>query len=115
MDIAKKLGLVNYTNDDPTFCVHGVSSSFQSVEMKICLQNFSARKTALGDSPLGQVIRALWFLGKDRCDSQAVQSAMAMLNTDEIQELTSSSHLMPGWLTKIVRYANGWQPESLFF
>ncbi|MBP9094266.1 type IV toxin-antitoxin system AbiEi family antitoxin domain-containing protein [bacterium] len=115
LDIAKKLGLVSYTNDDPTFCVHGVSSSFQSVEMKICLQNFSARKTALGDSPLGQVIRALWFLGKDRCDSQAVQAAMAMLNSDEIQELTSSPHLMPGWLTKIVRYANGWQPESLFF
>jgi hypothetical protein len=115
LDIAKKLGLVSYTNDDPTFCVHGVSSSFQSVEMKICLQNFSARKTALGDSPLGQVIRALWFLGKDRCDSQTVQSAMVVLNDDEIKELTSSAHLMPGWLTKIVRYANGWQPNPYSF
>ena len=114
LDIAKKLGLTNYKNNHPTFCVHGVSSSFQSVEKKICLQNFSARKTALGDSPLGQAIRALWFLGKDRCDSLAVHTAMVMLNDDEIKELTSSSNLMPGWLTKIVRYANGWQPESLF-
>lgn len=112
LDIAKKLGLVSCTNDYPTFCVHGVSSSFQSIETKICLQNFSARKTAIGDSPLGQAIRALWFLGKDRCDIQAVQIAMAMLNDGEIKELTSSSHLMPGWLTKIVRYANGWQPDS---
>ncbi|MDP3510488.1 MAG: DUF6088 family protein [Candidatus Melainabacteria bacterium] len=115
LEIAKKLGLVSYRSDDPTFCVHGVSSSFQSVEKKICLQNFSARKTALGDSPLGQAIRALWFLGKDRCDSQAVHTAIAMLSDAEIKELTSSAHLMPGWLTKIVRFAIGWQPKSLFF
>jgi hypothetical protein len=114
LDIARKLGLASLASVEPTFCVHGVSSSFQSIATKICLKNFSARKIVLGDSPLGQVIRALWFLGKDRCDVHAVQSAMRMLNDDEIKKLTNSAQLMPGWLTKIVRFANGWQPEMAY-
>ena len=113
LDIARKLGLINYKSDNPTFCIHGVSSSFQSIEQKICLRSYSARKIALGDSAVGQAIRALWFLGKDRCDSAAVQTVMAMLNDSEVAELTSSAHLMPGWLTKLVRYTNGWQPEVI--
>ncbi|CAN5211847.1 hypothetical protein BH11CYA1_BH11CYA1_35470 [soil metagenome] len=113
LEIARKLGLVNYSSEHPTFCVHGVSSSFQSIEQKICLRNFSARKIALGDSAVGQAIRALWFLGKDRCDSPAVLSAMTMLNDCEVAEFTSSAHQMPGWLTKIVRFTNGWQPAVI--
>ena len=112
-DIARKLGLIHYGSDGPTFAVYGVSSSFQSVDQKISLKNFAARKISLGDSPLGQAIRSLWYLGKERCDRRAVKAAMASLSADEVTELTSSAHLMPGWLTRLVRHANGWQPQTI--
>ncbi len=112
-DIAQKLGLIHYGNEGPTFAVYGVSSSFQSVDRKICLKNFSARKISLGDSPLGQAIRCLWFIGQERCDRRAVQTAMAFLSADEVTEMTSSAHLMPGWLTRLVRDTNGWQPQTI--
>lgn len=112
-DIAKKLGLTHFGSDGPTFAVYGVSSSFHSVDQKICLKNFSARKISLGDSPLGQAIRSLWYLGKERCDRRAVKAAIASLSADDVTELTSSAHLMPGWLTRLVRYANGWQPQTI--
>ncbi len=112
-DIAKKLGLIHYGSDCPTFAVYGVSSSFQSVDQKISLKNFSARKISLGDSPLGQAIRSLWFIGKERCDRRAVKTATAFLSADEVTEMASSAHLMPGWLTRLVRHANGWQPQTI--
>lgn len=112
-DIAKKLGLSSYGSEGPTFAVYGVSSSFQSVDQKICLKNFSARKISLGDSPLGQAIRSLWFIGQERCDRRAVKTAMAFLSPDEVTEMTTSAHLMPGWLTRLVRHTNGWQPQTI--
>jgi len=83
------------------------------VDQKISLKNFSARKISLGDSPLGQAIRSLWFIGQERCDRRAVTTAMAFLSADEVTEMTSSAHLMPGWLTRLVRHANGWQPQTI--
>ena len=103
LDIARQLGLVDTAQDQQLFSVHGVSSSFQSMKRQISLKSYSPRKIALFDSPIGEVISALWFLGEKNCDNSSVAKALSTLNPDCVQELAQSAHLMPGWLTRKVR------------
>ena len=113
LDIARQLGLVDAAQDRKLFSVHGVSSAFQSMKREISLKSYSPRKIALGDSPIGEVISALWFLGEKNCDNTAVAKALNTLNHECIQALTQSAHLMPGWLTRKVRFNIDYQQWHL--
>jgi len=103
LDIARRLGLVAENQDQQLYSVHGTSSSFQSIKREISLKSYSPRKIELGDSRIGEIISALWFLGERSCDNSAVQIAVRTLSKNEIIELSQSAHRMPGWLTKKVR------------
>ena len=103
LNLAKLLGLTDGEPSQQLFCVHGVSSKFRSITKEITLKSQSARKIALEGTRLGETISALWFLGREKCDSRAIELAMRSLDDDEIQELTQSAHRMPGWLMKLVR------------
>ncbi|CAN5206492.1 hypothetical protein BH11CYA1_BH11CYA1_26280 [soil metagenome] len=103
LELAKQLGLSDGDSSQQLFCVHGVSSVFQSIKREIKLKSHSARKIALEGTRLGEVISALWFIGRQKCDSFAIQLATRALDDDEIHELTQSAHRMPGWLMKLVR------------
>jgi len=103
LDLARRLGLVVEKQDRPIYSVHGVSSSFQSMKREITLKSNSPRKIELGDSPIGEIISALWFIGEKSCDDAAVQNAVRTLSEKEIKELSQSAHRMPGWLTRKVR------------
>jgi hypothetical protein len=108
LNIARKLGLVAPYLERPLYSVHGASSTFQSIKREISLKSYSPRKIALGDSPIGEIISALWFLGEQNCDHSAVTRAISSLNNKEVQELAQSAHRMPGWLTKKVRFNIGY-------
>lgn len=112
LDLAKQLGLTEAETTQLLFCVHGVSSSFQSIKREITLKSLSARKIALEGTRLGETISALWFLGRDKCDEHSVKLATKALNDDELYELTQSAHRMPGWLMKLVRTTIGSQKKS---
>ncbi len=103
LDIARRLGLIKENQDQQRFSVHGVSSSFQSKKREISLKSHSPRKIELGNSRIGEIISALWFLGEKSCADSAVQFAVRTLSDNEIKELSQSAHRMPGWLTKKVR------------
>ncbi|MBP9090034.1 hypothetical protein KBI23_03335 [bacterium] len=110
LNIAKRLGLVARAPDQQLYSVHGVSSSFQSMKREIRLKSYSPRKIALEDSPIGEVISALWFLGEKNCDNSAVARALSTLKHEGVRELVQSAHRMPGWLTKKLRFNIGYQP-----
>ena len=111
LDIARRLGLIARAPDQPLYSVHGVSSTFQSMKREISLKSYSPRKNELGDSPLGEIICALWSLGEKNCDNTAVARVLSTINSEGIRELAQSAHRMPGWLTRKVRFNIGYQPE----
>ncbi|MFA7339938.1 MAG: DUF6088 family protein [Candidatus Obscuribacterales bacterium] len=111
LDMARRIGLHSFSQEQPLYSVYGASSCFQSQKTEIRLKCHSARKIALEDSPLGETISALWSIGRKNCDIAAVQTAMSILNNEEIKELSQSAHRMPGWLTRIVRFGISLQPE----
>jgi hypothetical protein len=110
LDIASRLGLAARDLAQPLYSVHGVSSAFQSMKREISLKSYSPRKIALGDSPIGEIISALWFLGEKNCDNSAVARALSTLNPERVRELAQSAHRMPGWLTRKLRFNIGYQP-----
>ncbi|CAN5575589.1 hypothetical protein BH11CYA1_BH11CYA1_20990 [soil metagenome] len=112
--LAKQLGLTEGEPPQQQFCVHGVSSTFQSIEGEITLKSHSARKIALEGTRLGETISALWFLGRQSCDSIAVELATRSLDDDELHELTQSAHRMPGWLMKLVRSTIGRPKRTIY-
>ncbi|MDP3508729.1 MAG: DUF6088 family protein [Candidatus Melainabacteria bacterium] len=112
LDIARKIGLVAAAQDRQLFSVYGVSSAFQSVKREISLKSCSPRKVALGDSPIGEIISALWFVGEKNCDNSAVTRALGTLTHEDVRELAQSAHRMPGWLTRKVRFNIGGHSNS---
>ena len=112
LDIASKLGLVAPDQAQQLFSVYGVSSVFQSMKRELTLKSYSPRKIALGDSPVGEIISALWFIGEENCDNSVVASALSHLSPEGIRELAQSAHRMPGWLTRKVRLFIGSQQSQ---
>ncbi len=112
LDIASRLGLVAPAQERKLFSVYGVSSAFQSMKQEITLKSYSPRKITLGDSPVGEIISALWFVGERNCDNSVVASALSHLSPDGMRELAQSAHRMPGWLTRKVRLFSGFQQFS---
>jgi hypothetical protein len=112
LDIARRLGLVAPAKEQKLFSVYGVSSAFQSMKREITLKSYSPRKITLGDSPVGEIISALWFVGEKNCDNSVVASALSHLSSEGIRELAQSAHRMPGWLTRKVRLFSGFQQAS---
>ncbi|MBP9093497.1 hypothetical protein KBI23_20930, partial [bacterium] len=110
LDIARRLGLVASDLAQHLYNVHGVSSTFQSMKREITLKSYSPRKIALEDSPIGEIISALWSLGEKNCNDLAVTRALSALNDEAVRELSQSAHRMPGWLTRKVRLSFGHRP-----
>ena len=113
LDIARRLGLAAHDLAQPLYSVHGVSSAFQSMKREITLKSYSPRKIALEDSPIGEIISALWFLGEKNCDNSTVGRALSTLNHEGVRELAQSAHRMPGWLTRKIRTNIGYQPGQI--
>lgn len=104
LEFAERLGLAAQAQHQRQFSVHGVSSSFQSIKREILLKSYSPRKIALGDSPIGEIISALWFLGEKNCDNSTVARALSSLNSEGVWEIAQSAHRMPGWLARKIRF-----------
>ncbi|MFA6208973.1 MAG: DUF6088 family protein [Candidatus Obscuribacterales bacterium] len=109
LDIARRIGLIAEPAEHPLYSVYGVSSCFQSQKKEITLKSHSARKIALEGSSIGETISALWFLGRENCDFETVQTALRTLSKDDIRELGQSADRMPGWLTRMIRYGISFQ------
>lgn len=97
-DIAKALGLAQSGNLEPTFSIDGRSSSFRYGSEVIHFKGTSPRKL-LDEGRTGRVIRALWHIGRERCNEYVVMVATASLGFSDRLELRDLSRLMPAWMT----------------
>jgi hypothetical protein len=104
-DAANELGLDVEKNKELTYATDGSSTSFHFGDMVIRFKKVSARKMELGDSQLGQVIRALWHLGSRMLTSQAVETASARLRRHHREELRRSGARMPAWLSDYLLFS----------
>ena len=79
----------------------GRTRSISVGKSKIQLQHASARKMALAGRPAGMALSALYYLGKAEVTPLVVAKIRAKLEPSAFQELCSSIHLMPSWMSDI--------------
>jgi len=84
------------------FHVRGKSSSFAYENKRIYMQGTTERKTHLGDSAAGKLIRALWYVGKKKSDSH-LRRVIEALRSDQILAILEHSAWMPAWLSDQIR------------
>jgi hypothetical protein len=102
-DLAREFGLVTEPAQAPTFLVNGRSSSFGFGELVINLKGTCMKKIYLGDCIAGEVVRALWHVGKKGCNSAAIAMVTRRCGRVERQLFRQSARWMPGWMSSQFR------------
>ena len=97
-DTAREKGLLPEGNAGPTFHINGCTSSFLSTRGRIQFKQLSERKTLLGDTRVGQGIRALWYLGPQHLKTNAC-ILFDWHNRFDRFELRVAACWMPGWMS----------------
>ncbi len=100
-DLAHEQGFVSEGNTSPTFFVNGGNSSFRYGRVRIRLRSSSNKRMQLKDTEIGKAVRALWYLGKDVCDSKHVERAVYSISGPDVRrQLVLSKAWMPAWLAE---------------
>ncbi len=98
-DLAKKLGLVEEANREPSFITDGPTSSFLYGETRIHFKGAAPRKVNLIVKDQGPLINALWYAGRLRTDGTRLMNATRHLGRTERHQLRESMPVMPTWLS----------------
>jgi len=99
-DLAHELGITGEPARGHVFMTNGRTSAFHLNGQRITSKGASPRKMALGDSPPGCVIRALWHIGEQAVTSKIVALATRALTFNQRTELGALAASMPGWLSE---------------
>jgi len=97
-DLAAQLGLIDRKPAQPTYIINGHTSSFQAGGTTIHLHGACMRKLLPRETLAGQVMRALWHLGRQLCTPRAVMIATARCGRSDRQALRDYIAWMPSWL-----------------
>jgi hypothetical protein len=103
-DVAKELGFANEGNQSPAFACSGRSTSFRFGEQVIRLVGMSPRKLHQGDNLSGQVIRALWHLGKAQCTTGLIALTYPRWS-EAVAEIHASAKALPHWMNNLFYWA----------
>ena len=96
-DAAHALGLGGEANHSPTFAINGRSSSFRFGRTVIRFVSVSPRKQVGDDSLLGQVVRAMWHLGRERFTDGVIARSYPRWSSACLL-LEQSAPLLPHWI-----------------
>ena len=80
------------------FATNGATTSFRVGNRVVRLVKTSLRKMQLADTPVGLVIRALWYLGSRACDVKAASLLLEQLSGRDKRLLRLSAAGMPQWM-----------------
>lgn len=111
-DTGHRLGIQSRPNPAPTFATSGCSSSFLfNGETRVYFKRASARKRQLSQTKMGDVVRALWQLGRKNCDLEDIRTANISPGRSDRLQLPSLAGLMPTWLHCRFRWHDAPRPK----
>jgi hypothetical protein len=98
--VAQEIGLPTDGIRLPEYCtIDGHSTSLQVSTLKFPLLGLCPRRMKLPNSKAGNVINALWHIGRKRFNKELLRDATIKLNYSDRQELLTHISLMPAWLS----------------
>lgn len=101
-DVAAELQITDVPPPSDVYMTNGKSSSFLVKNRRVTLKGTSPRKMALGDDPVGRVIRALCHLGSKKVDAHIIGAATRQFNIQDRIKMGRLCRSMPAWLSEYV-------------
>jgi hypothetical protein len=83
------------------------TTAFKISGRVVQLKRTSGRCEKLSDDKIGQAIKVLWAVGKDRIERELVKKVTEGYTKEEFADLFSRSGLMPYWLLSAIREGTG--------
>jgi hypothetical protein len=102
-EAAQRLGLSTQVPTKLVYYTTGRSRRFHVGQLEVTLKHVSPRKMALGSRPAGEVLTALWYLGKKQVTPQVIGQIKSRMPPEEYEAFKSASALMPAWMAESVR------------
>jgi len=100
MEVFETLKRNAETNPEPIYAVGGRSSAFRYGDKVIRFKGTSPKLIAQGDDPVGLVIRALAYVGKEICDAYVASCAVRGFNIQQREKFRESTQYMYAWMHK---------------
>jgi hypothetical protein len=102
--IVRKLVGLSVDDEPHIFATDGATSSFEARGERIYLNSYAPRKVMLKDTPHGEVIRALWKVGRYNINDAMVRQAMKQLERTDRDNLRRCCNVMPAWLADVLAF-----------
>jgi hypothetical protein len=98
-EAVRRLGLSTQTPMRPVFYTNGPSRRFQIGKLVVAIKHVSPRKLAFAGKPEGEVLSALWYLGKENVTPEIIERVRARVSEATFKKLCSARQVMPGWMS----------------
>lgn len=102
-EAAHRFGFTTQMPVQPVYNTTGSSRAVQFGKLTIHFRHVTARKLVLAGRPAGQALAALWYLGKEHINAQAVRQIQTRLPAEEFTALKQAKTSMPSWMIEAFR------------
>jgi len=99
-EAARRLHLTTQVPMQAMFNTSGLSRKIRVGNQIITLQHVGSRKLVAPGTTRGNVISALWYLGKEKVSQKTIQTIKQQLNEEEFNSALQEIPKMPAWMAK---------------
>jgi len=96
------------------FSINSYTSKFQIGDRTIHLKQCSPRKMWLDGCKAGRSMRALWQMGQDQLNDQAIMTVAWKCNRVDKEEFFHYLRWLPAWLNDSLKFSRPWRPLPAF-
>ncbi len=97
-DAARRFGFTTQVSSQSVFLTDGPSQKYRRGNEEVRLKHGAPRKVALADSPAGEALSALWYLGSNEVTPRTFERIEGQLPREEFSNLVKKREIMPGWM-----------------
>jgi len=99
-EAARRLHLTTQVPMQAMFNTSGLSRKIRMGNRMIKLQHVGSRKLVAPGTARGNVISALWYLGREKVSLKTIQMIKKQLNEEEFSSVLQEIPKMPAWMAK---------------
>lgn len=103
-EAVRKFHLSTQTPMQPIFYTSGNTRNLKVGNQNILLKHMSPRKMVAAGTKVGDVILALWYLGKQNVTLNIIQNIKSQLTVNEFEGLLKEVIHMPAWMAELFYY-----------
>lgn len=107
-EAANQMGFTTQVPMVPVFYTNGNPASFKIGNLPVRFKKVHPKQLEHAGTRLGTAIAALWYLGEENANEEAISRIEQQLSEEEFHQLLKSAGTLPGWLaSRLYLYGKG--------